>query len=57
MAAKPVLLTVDDDAASFRVVRAESGPQALDILDGHRGDVAVASAPGDTRFSVRLPIA
>src|SRR5262249_56203118 len=47
MTPKPVLLTVDDDAAvsqaltrdlrrqyadRFRVVRAESGPQALDIL-------------------------
>src|SRR5438128_224901 len=47
MAGKPVLLTVDDDAAvlqaltrdlrrqyaqRFRVVRAESGPRALDIL-------------------------
>jgi signal transduction histidine kinase len=27
------------------------------VVDGHHGDVAVASAPGDTRFSVRLPIA
>ncbi len=47
MAGKPVLLTVDDDAAvsqaltrdlrrkyaqRFRVVRAESGPRALDSL-------------------------
>jgi signal transduction histidine kinase len=26
------------------------------VVDGHHGDVSVESAPGDTRFSVRLPI-
>jgi signal transduction histidine kinase len=26
------------------------------VTDGHRGDVAVESSPGDTRFIVRLPI-
>src|SRR5205814_10544345 len=25
------------------------------VVDGHRGDVSVESAPGDTRFIVRLP--
>ena len=26
------------------------------VRDGHRGDILVESAPGDTRFTVRLPI-
>jgi signal transduction histidine kinase len=26
------------------------------VVDGHRGDISVQSAPGDTRFLVRLPI-
>ncbi len=83
--AKPVLMTVDDDADvlraverdlrhryadRYRVISADSGATALDALRGpkkrndtvarivrqHHGEIRVDSQPGNTQFTVDLPV-
>lgn len=62
--AKPILMTIDDDAqvlvAIAQDLRRKYEDQLIARLEPyvhkHQGSIRVDSRPGDTRFQVHLPI-
>lgn len=61
MAAKPCILSIDDDPEVLRAVQRDLRQRYAEnyrILgaDRHGGEIEAESKPGDTRFLVRLPL-